>query len=148
MSTYAAQGTKAITAQTALTLISAATIRPRLIDYKLSTTGAPSSDASYEIQLKRFTAAGTSTSVTPGGTDPSDPASLVTAGSNASVEPTYAAIVPVDDVGVNPRATFRWVAYDQRAEVLMPATAASGLGFLLNALGGASTVIVDAKVAQ
>jgi hypothetical protein len=148
MSIYAAQGTSAVAARTALNLVSAASIRPRLLDYVLSTTGAPNSDASYEIQLKRFTAAGTSTAVVLAATDSSDPLPpILAAGSNNTVEPTYTG-TPIDDRGVNPRSTWRWQAYDQRAEIIMPATAASGLGFLVALLGGASTIIVDAKVLQ
>lgn len=147
MSTYAAQGTQTVTATTILTLLSTATIRPRLQEYVASTTGAPNSDASYQILLKRITTAGTTTPVTPTATDPNDPAATLIAGSNATVEPTYSAGV-IDNRGINPRATFRWVSYDQRSEIIMPATANNGLGFLLNLLGGASTVIIDAKVLQ
>ena len=148
MSVYGVTGSKAITAQTALVVVSTAAIRPRVIEYKSSTIGAPSSDASYEIQVKRFTAAGTTTALTPAATDSADPAATFAAGSNATVEPTYTANTTIDDYGANPRATFRWVAYDQRAEIIMPASAANGIGWLLNALGGASTVLVDAKVLQ
>lgn len=148
MSVYAAQGTQTAAPKTVLVLVSTATIRPRLTEYVLSTIGAPNSDASYEIQVKRFTAPGTTTAVLPTGTDPNDPAATLIAGSNATVEPTYTAAAPIDDRGVNPRATFRWVSYDQRSELIMPATANNGLGFLLSALGGASTVIVDSKTSQ
>lgn len=148
MSVYAVQGTQNASAKTALTVVATAAVRPRVIEYKTSTTGAPNSDASYEIQVKRFTAAGTTTALTPAATDSADPAATFTAGSNASAEPTYTANTTIDDFGANPRATFRWVAYDQRAEILLPATAANGVGWLLNLLGGASSVIVDAKVLQ
>jgi hypothetical protein len=148
MSVYAVQGTQTASAKTALVVVSTVAIRPRIIEYKSSTTGAPSSDAGYEIQVKRFTAAGTTTALTPASTDSGDPAATLTAGSNATVEPTYTASTTIDDYGANPRATFRWVAYDQRAEIILPATAANGVGWLLNALGGASTVIIDAKVLQ
>jgi hypothetical protein len=145
---FGVQGTQTAGAKTALTVVSTATVRPRIIAYKSSTLGAPSSDASYEIQVKRFTAAGTTTALTPASTDSADPAATFTAGSNASAEPTYTANTTVDDYGANPRATFRWVAYDQRSEIILPATAANGVGWLLNALGGAITVLIDAKVQQ
>lgn len=145
---YAVTGQQTAGAKTILTVVSAATIRPRIVEYKSSTTGGPTSDASYEVQLKRFTAAGTTTALTPASTDSGDPAATFTAGSNATVEPTYTANTLIDDYGANPRATFRWVAYDQRAEIILPATAANGVGWLLNSLGGASTVLVDAKVLQ
>lgn len=146
---YAAQGTKAITAQTALVLISTANGRPRLIEYKLSNVGAVTVDSQFEVQLKRCTTTGTTTAVTPSPTDPSDPAaSLFTAGSNATVEPTYTAGVIIDDTGVNPRGIYRWTAYDPSAEIILPAAANNGLGFFLATLGGAVTVVVDAKVRQ
>lgn len=149
MSIYAAQGLKATTAQTALTVISASTIRPRIVEFVLGSTGAPSSDASFQVQLKRFTAAGTAgTSPAGVGTDPNDPAAVVTFGSNLSIEPTYTANTTLAEVAVNPRGTFRWLAYMQSAELILPATTANGAGFLVNLLGGASTVTVDVKVQQ
>jgi len=149
MAIYAAQGTQTAAPKTALTLISTTNGRSRLIEYTLSNVGAVTVDSQFEVRLQRFTAAGTTTAVTPSGTDPSDPAAtLFTAGSNATVEPTYTAGVVIDDKGVNPRGLYRWTAYAPDAEIIMPATAANGLGFLLNVLGGAATVIVDAKVRQ
>jgi hypothetical protein len=145
---YAAQGTQTAGSKTALTAISSASGRPRIIEYKLSNVGAVTVDSQFEVQVKRFTAAGTTTAVTPATTDPSDPAAtLVTFGSNATVEPTYSGN-PIDDTGVNPRGVYRWTAYDPSAEIILPATASNGVGWLLVALGGAVTVIVDAKVRQ
>lgn len=146
---YAAQGIQTVTAKTALTLVSTTNGRSRLIEYTLSQVGTVSVDSQFEIQLKRFTVAGTTTAVTPSSTDPSDPAAtLFTAGSNATVEPTYTAGVVIDDKAVNPRGIFRWTAYAPDAEVILPAVAANGLGFYVAVLGGATTVIVDAKVRQ
>jgi hypothetical protein len=147
MSIYAQQGTQTIVSRSALILISTAAIRPRLIEYALSTTGTPGSDASYEVQVQRITTVGTSTSVTPQSTDPNDPAATLIAGSNSTAEGTPSG-VPLDDRGVNPRASYRWVPYDQRAELIMPATASNGLRFFVATLGGAITVIADAKVLQ
>jgi len=146
---YAAQGTKGITAQTALTLVSTANGRPRIIEYKFSNVGAVTVDSNFEVRVQRFTVAGTTTAVTPSSTDPSDPAAtLFTAGSNATVEPTYTVGVVIDDTGVNPRGIYRWTAYDPSAELILPATAANGIGFYVAVLGGAVSVIVDAKVRQ
>ena len=145
---YTAVGTQTAASKTALTLISTAAVRPRICEFTLSNLGLVSTDQSYEIQLKRFTAAGTTTAVTPASTDSGDPAATFTAGSNATVEPTYTSNTTLRDLAVNPRSTFRWVAYDQRSELIMPATAANGIGFFLNALGGATTVVCDASVAQ
>lgn len=148
MSVYSTQGTQAVVAKTALTIVSTAAIRPRIIDVTCQQLGTPGSDASYEVHAKRFTAAGTTTGVTPASTDPNDPAATFTAGTNASAEPTYTANTLLRQLICNPRATYRWVAYDQRAEWIMPATAANGIGFLVNTLGGAVTVVIDASVLQ
>jgi hypothetical protein len=145
---YTAVGTQTAGSKTALTIISTAAVRPRICEFTLSNLGTVATDSSYEIQLKRFTAAGTTTAVTPASTDSGDPAATFTAGSNATVEPTYTSNTTLRDLAVNPRSTFRWVAYDQRSELIMPATAANGIGFFLNALGGAVTVVCDASVAQ
>jgi len=148
MSVYSTQGTQTAAAKSALGIVSTAAIRPRIIDVTLQQLGTPGSDASYEVHMKRFTAAGTSTAVTPAPVDSGDAAATFTAGSNHSAEPTYTANTLLRQFVCNPRATFRWVAYDQRAEIILPATAANGVGFLLNALGGAVTVVVDASVLQ
>ena len=146
---YGSQGTQTVAGKTAQTIISTANGRPRILEYKLSNVGAVTVDSQFEVQVKRFTAAGTTTAVTPASTDPSDPApSLFTVGSNATVEPTYTAGTVIDDKGVNPRGLYRWTAYAPDAEVIMPATASNGIGFLLSTLGGAVSVIVDAKVRQ
>lgn len=146
---YAAQGTQTTGAKTALTLVSTANGRSRLLEFIYSNVGAVTVDSQFEVQLKRFTVAGTTTAVTPTSTDPSDPAAtLFTAGSNATVEPTYTAGAVINDTGVNPRGVFRWTAYAPDAEVILPASAGNGLGFFLVVLGGATSVIVDVKVRQ
>lgn len=126
-----------------LNVTGSTTVRPRLVDFTLSTTGAPSSDAGVEVQLRRSTTAGTGTSVTPTPADSASAAATSTALSNLSAEPTYSSGF-VKDVAFNPRATHRWVAYDQRAEVLSPATASNGWGFQCATPGGGGTILVDA----
>lgn len=146
---FKAVGVQTVTAKTILTIISTATIRPRLLAAAYSNVGAVATDSQWQVQGKRFTAAGTTTTaVTPASSDSGDPASTFTAGSNASAEPTYTANTVFTDLGVNPRNTFRWVAYDPRDEIILPATAANGIGFLLNALGGAVSAQVEATVLQ
>lgn len=145
---YTVVGTKGTASQTALGITATAAVRPRIVGFTLSNIGTVSVDSAFQIQVKRSTAAGTSTAVTPAPTDSGDPAATFVAGSNHSAEPTYTANTTLKDLAVNPRSTFRWVAYEQRAELVAPATAANGFGFFLNALGGATTVNVDAEVQQ
>jgi hypothetical protein len=148
MSIWAAQGTQTAGSKTALVVVSTAAIRPRILEHTYSNVGAVTVDSQFEIQCKRFTAAGTTTAVTPAPTDPSEGTPTMTFGSNATVEPTYTANTTLFDTGVNPRGIFRWTAYDPSAEIILPAAAANGVGYFVNALGGAVTIIVDAKVRQ
>jgi hypothetical protein len=116
------------TFKTTQTLISAATVRPKMWSFMLSTLGA-AADGVLEWIIQRFTAAGTTTAVTPRGLDPTDPAAAVaTAGSNASAEPTYTANSSLLDIGINQRATYTWNAWTEGAQLVAPATAANGLG--------------------
>lgn len=123
--------------KTALNLTGGTTCRPRLCDMRLTTTGAPTTDAQVNVRLQRSTTAGTGTSVTPSTTDPGDPASIATALSDCSAEPTYAA-GQVMNWFFNPRSVIQWAAYDPRGEILVPATANNGLGAQVVAIGGAT----------
>ena len=148
MSIWSAQGSQTTVSKTALVVVSTAAIRPRILEHIYSNVGAVTVDSQFEIQCKRFSAAGTTTAVTPAPTDPSEGTPVVTFGSNASVEPTYTSNTTLFDTGVNPRGIFRWTAYDPSAEIILPATASNGVGYYLNTLGGAVTVLVDVKVRQ
>ena len=128
---------------TILGLTSAATIRPCVFDLILSSDATPADNAG-NYSLKRYTAAGTATAVTPVALDPGDPASLAASGKAHTVEPTYTAASDVlGPFAVNQRPTFRWVAYPER-EIKLPATAANGVGLLVNGIAGSAVnVLVD-----
>lgn len=116
------------------------TTRFQIYDMLISAGGVAPADNAAEYQLKRFTAAGTVTSFTPVAIDPGDPATLLTlttagCGFSASGEPTYTAGAIMLDVGVNMRATFRWVARE-RSEIVAPAST-NGLGLFVNAVNSA-----------
>jgi len=138
------------TTKTALTFISTANIRPRLLSFNVSTDGVPTSDQSLTFQLRRFTADGTGTAYTYGNTDPSDSAMtpLLTSKQAYSVEPTYASgflMAP----GVNPRNTWKWWPETPDAEIILPATASNGIGWQQTAVGGsAGNLIINAACRQ
>ena len=95
-----------IAAKTILGVTSAATVRPKIFDFVLGSDATPADNAgSYFLQ--RYTAAGTSTGVTPTALDPADPPSLSAAGKAHSVEPTYTAGLILLDWAQKQRATFR-----------------------------------------
>lgn len=129
MKAYATNGpSEAGTAnKTALTVIAAATVRPRIFDVVLGISQAPADQAGL-IFVGRFTAAGTAASnPTPEPLDTGDAAALATAGITHSVEPTYTANKTLLRIPLNQRATFRWVASPDK-ELVAPATAANGIG--------------------
>lgn len=119
--------------------------RTRITQFVLSASGTPSSDAGYEIQVRRATTAGTATAFTPLPVDPAETACETTAGVNASAEPTYTANSQLKDILCNPRATWTWMPYQTEGELVIPATAAAGIGWQLISAGGVGTnVFVDA----
>lgn len=150
MANYAATGSIAVAAtKTPLILGATAATRFRITAFSLSTSGTPTSDQGVEVQVKRATALGTSTAVTPVALDSADPASVFTAGSNCTVEPTYTSTAVLLDRAFNPRATVQWAAYDPRSELIAPATAANGIGFQCVGAGGAAgNLLVDAMIIQ
>lgn len=115
------------TNKTLLSLISAATIRPRLYDLVIGSVATPA-DAATHFAVMRMTAVGTEGSgFAPTALDPADPASLADCGQGVfSVEPTITANSELLDFSMNQRATFRWVA-SPGGEIVAPATASNGL---------------------
>lgn len=141
MPTFGASGSHAPTATTSpLVLTGSATLRSRLVSFRIGTTGAPSSDASVQVFVRQSTAAGTTTAVTP---RPKNGVSVAggTAGSNASAEPTYTAGEPMLDICFNPRTFGQWNGYNPDAELCFLAVSANGLGFQTQAAGGALTTV-------
>jgi hypothetical protein len=139
------QGTVASTFKTALTVIASTSTRGALYFFNLGTTGT-AADGVLEWRLSRFTAAGTTTAVTPVALDGADPAALLTAGSNASGEPTYTASTSLFDQGINQRATYTWIAVPG-GELLVPATASNGIGVtVLSVVAPAYTGAANASV--
>ena len=119
--------------------------RTRITQFVLSASGTPSSDAGYEMMVRRATALGTSTAFTPNPVDPAETAPETTAGVNCTVEPTYTANSQLKDILCNPRATWTWMPYQTEGELVIPATASNGIGWQLQSAGGVGTnVFVDA----
>lgn len=126
---YTAVGKRSVAnpTQTLMSLTSTANVRP-CIFYLLFGSLALPADNALEFILQRFTAAGTSTSVTPTSSDPADPAPQSIVGQNHSAEPTYTSAQLLLDVPMNQRATQTWVALDEADEFKLPATASNGAG--------------------
>lgn len=115
------------------------TYRPYIFDGWVSSSATPADNA-IEWLIQRFTAAGTSTSVTPTAHDPADPAASSTCGVNHTVEPTYTAGAILWHCALNQRATQRF-QIDPDAPWMIPATANNGLG--LQPINSSFTGTVD-----
>ena len=122
---------------TILGIVSATTIRPKIYDIMATAYGTPN-DYQAKYVVNRITTAGTSTAVTPQALDPADPASLATAGMAHSGEPTYTANAELLVMSRNLRHPYRWVAIPGR-EIVLPATAANGVGVLVKEVSTAWT---------
>lgn len=122
---------------TLVNVIASTTVRPRIFEYKIGCSAAPADYAGH-FRLGRFTAVGTAgTNPTPQALDSSDVAAIATAGAGHSAEPTYTAGATLDQVSLNQRATWRWVAAPGY-ELVCPATANNGIGLYLHAVGSAT----------
>ena len=125
---YSVQGAAAVgTNLTILGVTATTAVRPSIYELNVG-CGATPADQAGVFRLARYTAAGTSTSVTPKPIDPANPACVSTSGYNHTVEPTYTSGEVMLAFPLNQRATFRWVAVPG-SEFIAPATAANGLGF-------------------
>lgn len=114
--------------KTAVISVASATVRPKIFHFVLSTLGA-AADGVLEWIIQRFTVAGTTTAVTPRNLDGTDPSSAgSTAGSNATVEPTYTASSSLFDEGINQRATYTWNAWTEGAQLVAATVSANGIG--------------------
>jgi hypothetical protein len=121
------------TNKTMLGMTSATTIRPELFELDIA-CGATPADLATIFLVRRYTAAGTSTAVTPLALDPANPAALAAIGNNHTVEPTYST-GSLYRFALNQRAAFRWVAAPGSG-FKAPATAANGIGLQSSSSGG------------
>lgn len=129
MAAYAVEMNRTASTTASLGTIGADATRPRRgkwYDIMFGSEATPADNA-FRYIVQRCTALGTSTSVTPQPLDPADAATESDAGENHTIEPTYTASAILLAVGLNQRATFRWVA-SPGGELVYPATASNGLG--------------------
>lgn len=118
-----------------LTGANSAPRRIKIYDVLIGTNGTPA-DNFVEWDISRVTAASTTTSATPQPLDQADATSLTTTTVNSSTFGTITANSNCFYVGVNQRASYRWVAAPG-SELVSPAT--SSAGFQLRARSGAYT---------
>lgn len=118
--------------------LSSSTTTPRrfkIYDVLIGTNGTPA-DNFVEWDISRITASSTTTVLAAQPLDPADATSLIVATVNSSTFGTITTGSNVFYVGVNQRASYRWVAAPG-GELVAPAT--SSAGFQLRARSGGYT---------
>jgi hypothetical protein len=118
-----------------LTAPSASPRRFRIYDVLIGTNGTPA-DNFIEWDISRVTASSTATIITPMPLDQADAATLTVATANSSTHALITGSGNVFYVGVNQRASYRWVAAPG-GELVAPAT--SSAGFQLRTRSGGYT---------
>ncbi len=106
--------------------------RVRVYDFLLSSVGTPA-DTQFDWIIQRSTGHGTrGAAVVPKPLDFDDQASLADAGEGTyTIAATVTAAEELFELGLNLRATFRWVAAPD-GEVVIPATDNAGLVWICN----------------
>lgn len=112
--------------------------RGQVYDVMVGTDGTPADNA-VVWDISRQTAAGTATSVTAVALNPADAAMLGTSAANATAEGTITATSSVFNIGMNQRASYRWVAAPG-SELVYPATNLAGFALRAKSASYASTV--------
>jgi hypothetical protein len=115
------------------------TRRGRWYDIMFGSEATPA-DAALLWTVQRYTAAGTSTAVTPTALDSADAAFLGNAGENHTIDATFTSSLVLLSIALNQRATFRWVAAPG-GELVYPATTANGLGIRTPTISTGTPVI-------
>lgn len=137
---------QAITA-TYKTLLAATAVtsgrRAKLYDVMFGTLGTPA-DQTYEFDISKQTAVGTSTGVTPVALDSADSSAASTVGSaNFTAEGTITAASSVFYIGVNQRASYRWVAAPG-SEIVIPVTNLAGFALRARSVSGGTATATGA----
>ena len=118
--------------------------RAFIYEFDIGIDGAPNStDCSIDWDVSRTSAAGTATSATPNPLDPADAASGIVGNVNHTVEPTVTAASTLWSLGANQRASYRWIARDDRSALWIPATNVAGLALRAKSATYASTAVAQ-----
>lgn len=112
----------------ALTSATGATTLRRgfVYDVLFGTDGTPA-DNSMTFKVDRQSTVGTGTAAVPSPLDSGDAAALLVGTTNHTIEPNVTAATLLMEVGINQRASYRWVAAPG-GELVIPATNVAGLG--------------------
>jgi len=128
---YTIEGEEALGSalQSILQITNVTTARARIRDFNIG-AAAVSGDFAGEYGIERFTVAPTDTTVTPRPVDPGAPAAIHSdCGENGGTTGTFAGDTEIWRGRVHFRAAYRWVAYDELAELVVSAVSANGVAW-------------------
>ena len=120
--------------------------RGQIYEFEFGTDGTPADNA-LTFDISRQTAAGTATAVTPNPLNPVDAAMLGTAAVNYTAEGTVTANSSVWSLGINQRASYRWVAAPG-SELIYPATNLNGFAARAKSASYTSTAVFTLLVTE
>lgn len=130
----------------------AATLRRGWIyEFEVGADNVPNStDCAISWDVSVQTAAGTATSITPQPVDVGggDAAAQLTYTANATVEGTITSNSSLFYLGLNQRASQRWIARDEKSALIIPAVNAKGLALRAKSTNYASTVGWQAYISE
>lgn len=130
---------------TSLTAQTSGLRRAWVYDISFGLSDVPNAtDCPYVFDVSRQTTLGTGTNATPAPLDTADTACTTVATVNYTVEPTITASTELLTMGLNQRASFRWVAVPG-SELVIPATNVNGIAGRMKSTNYASTAICDMK---
>jgi len=101
-----------------------------MYEFEIGATAVPNStDCAIQWDVSVQTAAGTSTSTTPNPLDigGGDAAALLTYAVNYTAEGTVTAGSSLFNIGLNQRASQRWIARDEKSAIIIPAVNLKGV---------------------
>lgn len=114
--------------------------RAWVYDVMFGADGTPA-DNVLVYKIDRQTSTGTRTAIVPPPLDFGDAAALIVVGVATTIEPIVTATTQLIEIGVNQRASYRWVAAPG-GELIVPATNVAGLGFRSKSPAYTGTVTV------
>ncbi len=111
--------------------------RGKVYDILIGTNGTPADNA-LEFVLARLTAPSTSAIASANALDPADSAAASGVVANSTTVGTFTSSAEVWYVGINQRASYRWVAAPG-SEFVYPATSSAGFGLRARSAGYTGT---------
>jgi len=110
-----------------------------IYDIMVGADGTPADNA-MTFKVDRQTTVGTATSSVPSPIDVGNAACLLVGSTNNTIEPTVTAATQLVELGMNQRASYRWVAAPG-GELVVPATNVAGIGARVKSPGYTGTMV-------